>query len=105
MKKRDKINNIIDDVILYIENEMKFPYINKVKELKNNYDIHNIVGLIEHFLKPHYENKTIEKYFDDELSKYNQICPLFSFSLVSINEEQKTFLCNKIYELCDILFK
>jgi hypothetical protein len=105
MKKKDKINNIIDEIILYGENDMKLSYINKIKELKNSYDITNIVGLIEHFLKPHYENKTIEQYFDEELAKYNQICPLFSFNLISINQEQKTYLCNKIYEICNLLFK
>jgi hypothetical protein len=105
MKKKDKINQIFDEVIVYCKQEMKIPYIDKIIELKNSYDISNIVGLIEHFLKIHYENKTIEIYFDQELNKYNNICPLFSFNLISVSPEQKQWICSKIYELCDVIFK
>jgi hypothetical protein len=105
MKKKDKINQIFDEVIVYGNQEMKIPYIDKIIELKNSYDISNIVGLIEHFLKIHYENKTIEIYFDQELNKYNNICPLFSFNLISVSPEQKQWICSKIYELCDVIFK
>lgn len=105
MKKKDKINSILDEVIKYGKEEMKLPYIDKIIELKSAYDINNIVGLLEHFLKSHYENKTIENYFDEELNKFNQICPLFSFNLISVNSEQKEWICKKIYELCDVIFK
>jgi hypothetical protein len=105
MKKKDKVNEIFEELIQYGREEMKLPYIDKIIELKKAYDISNIVGLIEHFLKEHYQNKTIEIYFDDELKKYNQICPLFSFNLVTVTLEQKQWICSKIYELCEIIFK
>ena len=105
MKKKDKVNEVFDELICYAQEEMKLPYIDKIIELKNTYDISNIVGLIEHFLKSHYENKTIENYFDEELKKFNQICPLFSFNLISVSPDQKQWICSKIYELCDVIFK
>ena len=105
MKKKDKVNQVFDELIFYAREEMKLPYIDKIIELKNTYDISNIVGMLEHFLKEHYQNRTVEIYFDAELSKYNSICPLFSFNLITVTPDQKQWICNKTYELCDVIFK
>ena len=102
MKKKDKINQILDELTEYSVS-IGFAYTDNITSLRKQYSLNKIVGLFENFLKDVYNNNKLEEYFDSEIIKYNSICGLIGFETVNFTEEQKQFILNKITEICKII--
>ena len=104
MKKSEILNEILNDIQKYAS-EKNNEFGIKMIEYRKNYDISQICGLVESFLKYQYTNNNIDEYVVGEIERYNSVCSMFSLEKVELNETDLSFLCSKIKTFCKVLFE
>ena len=103
MKKSEILNQILNDITEYTSDKNKEFGI-KMTEYRKNYDISQICGLVESFLKYRYTNNNIDEYVVGEIERYNSVCSMFSLDKVELTNDDLSFLCTKIKKFCQVLF-
>ena len=103
MKKSEILNEILNDIEKYASDKNE-DFGKKMKEYRKNYDLQQICGLVESFLKYQYTNNNIDSYVVGEIERYNSVCGMFSLEKVELSEADLSFLCTKIKKFCQVLF-
>lgn len=104
MKKSEALNCILDDIEKYLHDKND-NFGKKMKEYRKIYDLTQICGLIESFLKFQYENNNIPDYIQGEIERYNSVCNIFQMEQVELSKDEIEFITNKTEQFCKILFK
>ena len=104
MKKSEALNGILDDIEKYVQDKNN-NFGKKMKEYRKMYDLTQICGLIESFLKYQYDNDSIPEYIQGEIVRYNSVCSMFQMEKVELTKDEIDFITNKTEQFCKILFK
>lgn len=104
MKKSEKIEQILKEIQLYCEQE-KFPWLGQLLGIKEHYKIEHIIGMVEKFIRPVYEEGMLDEYLKVELAKYKMMQALMCADLpeVSLSEEQLKYVKNKLIEIIKVI--
>ena len=104
MKKSEILNGILNDIEKYTRDKNE-DFGKKMKEYRQIYDLQQICGLVESFLKYQYTNNNIDSYVEGEIDRYNGVCSIFGLEKVELTVDDLSFLCSKIKTFCKVLFE
>lgn len=106
VKKSEKINMILDDLEEYAKDQ-KFEFIDKLKDLRKNYTLDQIVGLIQLYLLPAYKEECLKEYVESEIERYKIVSKFMDLPDINLNSEQLDHIIQKITEIikvCNFVF-
>jgi hypothetical protein len=104
VKKSEKIEQILEDIELYCE-QQKFPWLGQLLGIKEHYKIEHIIGFIERFIRPVYEEGMLDEYLKCELAKYKMVQALMCQDLpnVDLTDEQLKYVKCKLIEIIKVI--
>lgn len=104
VKKSEKIEVIMKELEAYCKKQ-DFPWLPQLLGIKENYDVSHIVGMIEQYIKPVYEEGCLTEYLKMELAKYKMLQTIMCEDLpeVELTDEQLKYIERKLVEIIKII--